>query len=91
MINNNERNDNKIGDSGGCSIGDGLKVNSTLTSLNLDWRINDLYDEIGWYLYELINNNERNGNNIGDTGGCSIGEGLKINSTLTKLDLGVRS
>ena len=26
--------------------------------------------------------------NIGDSGACGIGEGLKINSTLTRLDLG---
>ena len=32
-------------------------------------------------------NNERNDNNIGDSGACSIGEGLKMNSTLTILDL----
>ena len=36
-------------------------------------------------------NNDRNDNKIGDSGGCSIGEGLKVNSTLTKLYLGVKS
>ena len=30
-------------------------------------------------------------NKIGDSGGSVIGEGLKFNSTLTKLFLGVRS
>ena len=55
------------------------------------WGVNDIYDVIGWYLYELNNNNERNDNKIGDSGGCSIGEGLKMNSTLTKLNLGLRS
>ena len=35
MMNDNERNDNNLGDSGGCSIGDGLKMNSTLTKLSL--------------------------------------------------------
>ena len=30
-------------------------------------------------------------NNIGDSGGSVIGEGLKFNSTLSELDLGVRS
>ena len=54
--------------------------------------VNDVYDWIGWYLYELNNNNnERNVNNIGDSGGCSIGDGLKVNSTLTELVLFVRS
>ena len=56
------------------------------------WGVNDIYDVIGWwYWYELMNNNERNGNNIGDSGACSIGDGLKMNSTLTKLNLSVRS
>ena len=56
------------------------------------WGVNDLYDVIGWwYWYELINNNERNVNKIGDSGACSIGDGLKVNSTLTSLNLGVRS
>ena len=32
-----------------------------------------------------------NGNNIGDSGGSVIGEGLKFNSTLKTLYLGVRS
>ena len=36
-----------------------------------------------------MSNNERNSNNIGDSGACSIGEGLKMNSTLRKLDLWV--
>ena len=36
-----------------------------------------------------VMNDERNGNQIGDSGGCSIGEGLKVNSTLTELNLWV--
>ena len=38
VINNNEGNENKIEDSGACSIVQGLMVNSTLTSLDLDLR-----------------------------------------------------
>ena len=34
---------------------------------------------------------EYNENNIGDSGGSVIGEGLKFNSTLTDLNLGMRS
>ena len=34
---------------------------------------------------------EYNGNNIGDSGGSAIGEGLKVNSTLTELNLRMRS
>jgi hypothetical protein len=33
-------------------------------------------------------NDDRNGNQIGDSGASSIGEGLKVNSTLKTLDLG---
>ena len=54
------------------------------------WGVNDIYDVVEWYLHEL-NNNERNGNDIGDSGGCSIGDGLKMNSTLTELYLSARS
>ena len=54
------------------------------------WGVNDIYDVIRWYWYELINNNDRNGNSIGASGACSIGEGLKVNSTLKELDLGMR-
>ena len=46
---------------------------------------------VWWYWYELMNKNERNDNKIGDSGGCSVGDGLKVNSTLTLLDLGMRS
>ena len=56
------------------------------------WGVNDIYDVIGWrHWYELMNNDERNVNNIGDSGACSIGDGLKVNSTLTLLNLGIKS
>ena len=55
------------------------------------WGFNGLYYVIGWwYWYELMNNNERNVNNIGASGACSIGEGLKVNSTLKTLNLSLR-
>ena len=41
--------------------------------------------------HEFTMNNELNDNQIGDSGACSIGEGLKMNSTLTSLDLGLIS
>ena len=37
--------------------------------------------------HELTMDNVWNDNQIGDSGTCSIGEGLKMNSTLTELDL----
>ena len=82
---------NGIGDSGCISIGEGLKFNSTLTKLYLEceelimnnWEFND--DMIFMTIYYVYNAND-----IGDSGGCAIGEGLKFNSTLTMLCLCVR-
>ena len=67
-------------------IGEGLKVNSTLTDLELersDWYLfkNVLLFVIDQYSFTI------NGNKIGDSGACSIGEGLKVNSTLKTLYL----
>ena len=41
--------------------------------------------DINWWINmrEMITN-------IGDSGACSIGEGLKVNSTITDLYLGMR-
>ncbi len=39
----------------------------------------------------MIIYDEYNGNNIGDSGASVIGEALKFNSTLTQLDLELRS
>ena len=50
-----------------------------------EWGVNDIYDVIGWYLYELNNNNERNGNNIGEKGKKALREGK--NSKL-EIDIG---
>ena len=38
-----------------------------------------------------VMNDDRNDNQIGDSGACSIGEGLKVNSTLTKMEMNLRS
>ena len=79
---------NNIGDSGGSVIGEGLKVNSTLTELYLYWGVDDVLLRISWwYDWFMIINDEYNDNNIGDSGGNVIGEGLKFNSTLTILYL----
>ena len=40
-----------------------------------------------WYDWFMIIYDEYNDNNIGDSGGSVIGEGLKVNSTLTQLYL----
>ena len=57
-----------------------------------DWGVNNVWLIISWwYDWFMIINDEYNDNDIGDSGGSVIGEGLKFNSTLTKLDLSVRS
>ena len=81
-------NGNKIGDSGGSAIGEGLKFNSTLTELNLGWGVNNVWLIISWwYDWFMIIYEEYNGNYIGDSGGSVIGEGLKVNSSLKTLSL----
>ena len=85
-------NGNKIGDSGACSIGEGLKVNSTVTTISLCIEIGKTLDTLWFILNMILKFNEMNEQNqIGDSGGCSIGEVLKVNSTLTRLDLEMRS
>ena len=44
-----------------------------------------------WYDWFMIVYDEYNDNHIGDSGGSVIGEGLKVNSTLRILNLGLRS
>ena len=83
---------NNIGDSGASVIGEGLKVNSTLTELGLYWGVDNVWLRISWwYDWFLIIYNEYNENDIGDSGGSVIGEMLKVNSTLTALNLGMGS
>ena len=55
------------------------------------WGVNNGYNEMRWYEHELIMIDMWNGNKIGDSGACSIGDELKMNSTLTSLDLGLKS
>ena len=54
--------------------------------------VDDVWLWISWW-YDWFMNiyAEYNGNNIGDSGGSVIGEGLKVNSTLTELSLEMRS
>ena len=47
------------------------------------WGVNDIYDWIWWYLYELNNNNGRNDNKIGEKGKKALREAK--NSQLTEL------
>ena len=55
------------------------------------WGVDNEWLRISWwYDWFMIIYDEYNGNNIGDSGGSVIGEGLKFNSTLTRLNLGRR-
>ena len=56
------------------------------------WGVNNVWLGISWwYDWFMVIHDVYNGNNIGDSGGSAIGEGLKVNSTLTELYLGLRS
>ena len=69
---------------------DALKVNSTLTSLDLEKKLIIFYDDVRLHWHELIMDNAKNDNQIGDSGAFSIGDVLKVNSTLSELDLSMR-
>ena len=56
------------------------------------WLVNKIWLRISWwYDWFMIIYDEYNVNNIGDSGASGIGEGLKVNSTLTELSLGMKS
>ena len=67
-------------------ISEGLKSNSTLTTLDLS---SDEKKKVKWKEEKReIQSKNWIENKIGDSGAKMICEGLKSNSTLTKLDLG---
>ena len=72
---------NQIGDEGAQAISESLKINTSLTTLNLgsDKKIRNEKDR----------RNEKKwiGNEIGYEGAKAISESLKINTTLTELNL----
>ena len=74
---------NNIGDSGATSLSSALKVNSSLTQLNLEMSL--LLDMIELIIVESYSI----WNNIGDSGATSLSEALEVNSSLTQLNLGV--
>ena len=65
-------------------IGEGLKANTTLTSL-------DIYDKTKQLMFNHKQNNTTLGNVIGPDGAKCISEGLKANSGLRALDIGCKS
>ena len=70
-----------IGDSGALSLSEALKVNSSLTHLDLEGLLKRSYVKtICFYRID---------NNIGLPGVLSLSEALKVNSSLTELELTV--
>ena len=68
--------DNEIGNEGTTYLAESLKINSTLTSLNLGGKL--------FHLFE-ISHSWKQANNIGNEGTSYLAESLKINSTLIEL------
>ena len=73
---------NDIGSSGASSLSEALKVNSSLTQLDLD----GTFDLMMFHsLFIIISHSIWN--NIGESGASSLSEALKVNSSLTHLNL----
>ena len=83
-----KRIDNQIGDEGAKSISESLKINTSLTQLELGGD-EDLYEMKGRKKERRKEqrNKKEIDNDIGDEGAKSISKSLKINSSLTELDL----
>ena len=77
-------NDNRIGNSGASAIAEGLKVNSTLTEIDLRLTNLQLGIMVSWSFTDCF---LKKSNLISDSGASAIAEGLKINSNLTGIDL----
>ena len=75
---------NNIGDSGASGIGEGLKVNSTLTTLYLwKWGVDNVWLWISWwYDWFMIIYDEYNDNKIGEKGKKALREGKNGNLTI---------
>ena len=77
---------NKIEDTGATSLGEALKVNTTLTKLDLtSEHIEMQTSSNNCSFFNLYI--KSTGNDIGEIGAKSLGEALKANATLTKLSL----
>ena len=71
---------NALRDSGASSLSEALKVNSTLTRLDLYW----VFESLFWLFHFICNQ-------IGEPGLSSLSELLEVNSTITSLNLGICS
>ena len=76
--------DNDIGNEGAKALRESLKINTSLTSVNLggDEKIRNENERIEWK-----RNDKWIVNQIGDEGAKSVSESLKINTSLTELYL----
>ena len=85
--------DNDIGDEGSKSISELLKINTSLTKLNLKsgnpekWWKRMKKDEMGSNKKVKMKNEKWIGNSIGDEGAKSLSESLMINTSLIQLNL----
>ena len=80
--------DSKIGDTGATSLSDALRLNTTLTQLDLsceDKRNNTQMTPINNPLFFILI--KSTGSDIGDKGATSFSDALKSNTTLTVLFL----
>ena len=81
-----------IGDAGAASLSKALKVNSSLTNLNLSW--NCITDSGASTLSQALKTNstltilDLSSNRIGESGVACLSGALKVNSTLASLRLG---
>ena len=83
---------NDIGDEGARGLSDALKVNTTLTTLNLEceqewWSLSglDVMDSNN-EAHNLLNKHKA-GNRIGDEGAGALSDALKVNRALATLNL----
>ena len=74
---------NEIGEEGAKTLSEILKVNTTLTKLNLSCEKEERKREIFERKEEWMTDNK-----IGDEGAKALSEMLKVNTTLTSLNLG---
>ena len=71
---------NCIGNQGTTSLSELLKMNTTLTALNLRGKYKTLQWQLSIIHFVII---QSTGNDIEETGATALGESLKVNTTLT--------
>ena len=72
--------DNKCGDSGASTLGEMLKTNTTIIMLDLEMALDNKLNCVKFF--HFLEKNE-----MGPESGVALGNGLKENTTLTKINL----